>query len=205
MHLVILLPGPGHLLSPWGGMVLHFGQGHSDAQSSGRRNCLSRLSWRLHLRSHHEQTSTRSLGLKATQKQRPRTGRNLLLLLLLQLLKLLLCCCCVVLLCCSIVNYSKRIMIGRGADLSDNLSSIFFGKNVCFVSRPIDIATFHRKTATSQNWFLIFLMKNTHSEKQRWKLSRISQKKVTTTTTSFASRLWAHSSNRARVSMCAVL
>ena len=57
------------------------------------------------------------------------------------------CCCC----CCWMVNYFKRIIIVRGADLSECFSLILFGKNVS-LSRPTKIVTFllkncdHRKT-----------------------------------------------------------
>ena len=33
VHLALLFPGPGHALSPWGGVVLTLGQGHCDAQT----------------------------------------------------------------------------------------------------------------------------------------------------------------------------
>ena len=39
VQLVIVLPGPGHTLSPWSGVVLHLGQCHSC-----RKNCLRRRS-----------------------------------------------------------------------------------------------------------------------------------------------------------------
>ena len=58
----------------------------------------------------------------------------------------------------------KRIIIVRWADLSD-FSSIFVGKMCVFVSRPMKIATFLRKNVTPQNGLLIFLRKETHSEK----------------------------------------
>ena len=43
------------------------------------------------------------------------------------------------------VNFSKRIVIVRGADLGDLFSLIFVGKNVCFVSRPTKFFNFLRK------------------------------------------------------------
>ena len=51
-----------------------------------------------------------------------------------------------------------------------------------FVSRPMNIVTFLRKTVRPQNGFLIFLGKETNSETQSWKSSRILTKQVTTTT-----------------------
>ena len=60
------------------------------------------------------------------------------------------------------VNYSKRIINVRGADLSD-FSSIFVGKMCVFVSRPMKIVTFLLKNGDPQNGLLIFLGKETHS------------------------------------------
>ena len=43
------------------------------------------------------------------------------------------------------VNCSKRIIVVRGADLSEFFSLIFVGKMCVFVSRPMKIVTFLRK------------------------------------------------------------
>ena len=47
--------------------------------------------------------------------------------------------------CCLMINYSKRIIIVRGADLSEFVSLIFVSKMCVFVSRPMKIVTFLRK------------------------------------------------------------
>ena len=78
----------------------------------------------------------------------------------------------------------KRIFIVRFADLSDFFFSlIFVGKMRVFVSRPMKIVTFLRKTLTTKNGLFIFLGKETHSETKSWKSSKILTKKITTTTT----------------------
>ena len=74
--------------------------------------------------------------------------------------------------------YSKRIIIVRWADLSDFFSLIFVGKMCVYVSRPMNIVTFLRKTITTQNGLLIFLWKETHSETKSLKSSRILTKKI---------------------------
>ena len=51
-----------------------------------------------------------------------------------------------------------------------------FRKKCVFVSRPMKIVTFLQKTVRPQNWLLIFFWKETHSETQSWKPSRISTK-----------------------------
>ena len=53
----------------------------------------------------------------------------------------------------------------------------FVGKMCVFVSRPMEIVTFLRKTLTPQNGLLIFLGKETHSETKSWKSSRIFNEK----------------------------
>ena len=90
-------------------------------------------------------------------------------------------CCCVVVVVVVVewLYYSERIIIFRWADLSD---FFFVGKMCVFVSRPMKIVTFLRKNADPQNGLLIFLWKETHSETNSWKSSRILTKKVTTTT-----------------------
>ena len=54
------------------------------------------------------------------------------------------------------VNYSQRIIIVGEADLSENVSLIFLSKMCIFVSRPIDIVTFHWKNDVSPKRLLIF-------------------------------------------------
>ena len=55
--------------------------------------------------------------------------------------------------------------------------SLLLVRKMCVnVSRPTQIATFLRKTVTSQDGLLIFFGKKTHPEKS-WNLSKISQKK----------------------------
>ena len=63
------------------------------------------------------------------------------------------------------VGCFKRIIIVREAGLSENVSSILFGKMSVFVSRPIENVTFHRKTVTHPKLVVDFLLKNTHSKK----------------------------------------
>ena len=57
------------------------------------------------------------------------------------------------------VNYSKRIIIVRGADLCQHLSLIFDSKICVFVSRPMEFVNFHRKKVTSKNGLFIFFWK----------------------------------------------
>ena len=83
--------------------------------------------------------------------------------------------------------YSKRTIIERRTDLSD-FSLIFVCKMCVFVSRPMNIVTFLREDDYTQNGLLIFIGKKTHSETQSWKSSRISTKKVTTTTVNRGNR-----------------
>ena len=72
-----------------------------------------------------------------------------------------------------------ELIVVRGADLSVFFFSlIFVCKMYVFVSRPLKIVTFLKKTVTPKNNFLIFFQKETHSETKSWKSSRISTKKV---------------------------
>ena len=69
------------------------------------------------------------------------------------------------------LNYYKRIIIVRGADLSDFFFSLSFVRKMCVsVSRPM-------KMVTPKNWLLIFFGKERHSDQKSWKSSRISTKK----------------------------
>ena len=79
------------------------------------------------------------------------------------------------------VNYSKRKILLEVLTLAI-FPFIFVGKMCVFVSRPMKIVTFLRKNDYPQNGLLIFLGKETHSEKKSWKSSKILTKKVTTTT-----------------------
>ena len=69
------------------------------------------------------------------------------------------CCCLLLVVCCVLLcvvccvlcvvewsYYSERIIIVRWADLSDLFSFIFVGKMCVFVSRPMKIVSFLRKT-----------------------------------------------------------
>ena len=71
------------------------------------------------------------------------------------------------------VNYSKkRIIIVRGADLSEKMSSIFVGNMCVFDSRPIEIVTL-RKNGETPNWVVEFLRFKDTFRKQKWISSRI--------------------------------
>ena len=80
------------------------------------------------------------------------------------------------------LHYSKRIIIDKGADLSELCSLIFVGKMCVLFHVQCECPLFFGKTVTSQNGLLIFLTKETHSETKSWKSSRMSAEKVTTTT-----------------------
>ena len=54
-------------------------------------------------------------------------------------------CCCCGFVVVGWLYYSKRIIIVRGADLSEFFSLIFVGKMCVFVSRPMKIVTFLKK------------------------------------------------------------
>ena len=84
--------------------------------------------------------------------QLPRVGVEAPRLLKRSLTRLYYCCCC------RVVNYSKRIIIVRGADLSEFLSLIFVGKMCVFVSRPMKIASFLRKNGETPKRVVDFPM-----------------------------------------------
>ena len=63
------------------------------------------------------------------------------------------------------VNYSKRIIIVRGADLCQHLSLIFDSKICVFVSRPIEFVNYHRENSDLQKWVVYFSWK-THIPKK---------------------------------------
>ena len=56
------------------------------------------------------------------------------------------------------VNFSKRIIVVRGADLSELFSLIFVGKMCVFVPRPLNIATFLLKNGDSPKLVVDFLL-----------------------------------------------
>ena len=60
--------------------------------------------------------------------------------------------------------YSKRIIIVRWADLSDFLSLMFVGSNVCFCSTSIENCHFGKNVTRKTGCLLIFLGKETHTE-----------------------------------------
>ena len=64
------------------------------------------------------------------------------------------------------VNYSSRIIIVRGADLSERFSLIFVGKMCVFVSRPMNIATFLLKNADTPKRVVDFPLERGHIPKQ---------------------------------------
>ena len=68
-----------------------------------------------------------------------------------------------------------------------------------------EIATLPRKTETSQNWLLIFSGKETHSKKHSWKSSKISSKKVTTTTANLENEDFACEAKFLHFSSCSSL
>ena len=78
-------------------------------------------------------------------------------------------------------NYPKRIIIVGGADLSEHFSSMFVCKLRVFVSRPIEIVSFLRTNGDHQKLVVDF-RRETHSEQKSRKSSRVSSKKVRTTT-----------------------
>ena len=83
----------------------------------------------------------------------------------------LLCCCCVVALCVvgvvvEMANNSKRIIIVRGADLSD-FPLIFVAKMCGFVSHPMKIVTFPLKNRGTPKWVVDFLREKSHLREVR--------------------------------------
>ena len=56
------------------------------------------------------------------------------------------------------VNYSKRIIIVRGADLNEFVSLIFVGKMCVFVSRPMKFLTFPLKNCETPKRVVDFPM-----------------------------------------------
>ena len=80
------------------------------------------------------------------------------------------------------VNYSKRIIIVRAADLSD-FSLIFFGIKVCFVSRSMRIVIFLRKNGDHPKLVVDFLWEgDTFRIKTMEIVEDVDEKRVTSTT-----------------------
>ena len=77
--------------------------------------------------------------------------------------------------------YTKRIIIFKGADLSECFQLIFVCKMSVFVSRPMKIVTFPLENGDLPKLVVDFPRKETHSETKSWKSLRILTKKVTTT------------------------
>ena len=71
------------------------------------------------------------------------------------------------------MDYSKRIIIVRWADLSDFFFVHVRRKNMYFCFTSNENCHFLRKNDYTQNGLLIFLGKETHSETKSWKSSRI--------------------------------
>ena len=55
-----------------------------------------------------------------------------------------------------IIRLKKRIILVRGADLSEKMSWIFVGNMCVFVSRPIEIVTLRKKRLRFQIGLLSF-------------------------------------------------
>ena len=81
------------------------------------------------------------------------------------------------------VNYSNKVIIVRGTDLSKK-KLIIVNKMSVFVSRPMKlVACPRKKTVRPQNELSIFFGKKTQSEtKQRNRVDFFSKKDTTTTT-----------------------
>ena len=110
------------------------------------------------------------------------------------------CCCCVLLCvveCCCVLlcvvvewlNYSKRMIIDKRADLSDFFSYIFFCKMCVFVSRPMKIITFLRKNRESAKRVVDVPFKRDTFRNKIMEIVEDFDEKITTITISPANRL----------------
>ena len=79
------------------------------------------------------------------------------------------------------------IIVVRGADLSENCSSIFTCKMCVFLIRPIKTVTFLVKNGETPKLVVDF-RREKHTFRKTWKSSRISPKKVTTITANLGNR-----------------